>query len=66
MSTYCKTPYKDSFPDMGAARAVMKAIKRRSRRGKTRSLPAEPYRCRCGSVHFADPRQSRGHKRVAS
>lgn len=53
----CPTPYKQAFSNKGAARVVVKAMQQRAKRSKGKCLPQEPYKCRCGSVHLADPRR---------
>lgn len=53
---YCPTPYKDSYPNRGAARKVMRDMRSRARRSKRKYSPVEPYDCYCGGVHLTTKR----------
>lgn len=59
MSRYCPSPHKDAFANRGEAKAVVKAMVQRNKRGKTKVMPPAPYQCMCGAVHLSDPRRVR-------
>lgn len=63
MNTYCPTPYKDAFASKGQAREIIRQMHSRKRTSKNKALPQKPYKCQCGSVHLADPRWGRNHRR---
>lgn len=56
MSGYCPSPYKDTFPSMSRAQKVIRNLERRSRNGKSHSLPQMAYKCPCGQYHLTYPK----------
>lgn len=62
MAGFCASPYKESFPSMGAARKVVRQMQRRSKRGKSHSLAQTPYRCNCGEFHLAYPKRVKAYE----
>ncbi|OKH84715.1 hypothetical protein EB75_04110 [Mycobacterium sp. ST-F2] len=48
----CPSPYKDDFPKERQARAAVRAMRKRGKRGRGKYVPQQPYRCGCGMFHL--------------